>query len=84
MANINHNDEVIAFLVANGYPSEYNDGLLQWLRAFFGVSSFTLNDLLHRYQPVYGNELLPAFLLRTEASDDIITEDGTFLTQEYA
>lgn len=55
--NLNSNDEVIEFLFASGYPTEYNDGLLAWLRDLY-QSELTLPDLLHRYRSTYGNEIM--------------------------
>lgn len=50
-----NNDEAVAFFVANGYPSNYNDGMLAWLRDVFNVTGSSLPDLLARYLREYGD-----------------------------
>lgn len=77
MADIRHNDEVIAFLAANGYATEYNDGLLAYLRDFYGVTTFSLNDLLRRYLDDFGSyELQPMGFILLENGDFILQENN--------
>jgi hypothetical protein len=53
------NDYVINFLRDNGYPPSYNDGMLAWLRAYYGVTRGTLPDLMRKYiKDVGGDQLL--------------------------
>lgn len=49
-------DEAQQFYQDNGYPPQYNDGLLAWLRDFYGLPTATLNDLLTRYISEEGYE----------------------------
>jgi hypothetical protein len=53
---IYNNDEAVAFLRENGYVGTYNDMMLAWLRDVFAVNTYTLNDLLKRYEAIYGKE----------------------------
>lgn len=77
--NLNSNDEVIAFLYESGYPTEYNDGLLVWLREIF-QSELTLPDLLHRYKTTYGNEIMVASVIeRKTTRTAIIGIAATFI-----
>lgn len=49
-AHVYRNDEVMRFMRAHGYNQrQYNDALRAYLRNFYGVTTFTLNDLLSRY-----------------------------------
>lgn len=54
MADLRRNDEAREFFKANGYPIQYNDGMLAWLRDYCLVDTFTLNDLLARYIKING------------------------------
>lgn len=54
MPSLNKNDEVRTFLKENNYSLQYNDGLLAWLRNYFLVDTFTLNDLLIEYTNLNG------------------------------
>lgn len=47
--NLNSNDDVISYGRTSGYGSQYNDILLAYLRAYFGVSTGTLPDLWARW-----------------------------------
>lgn len=49
------NDEARAFFKANGYPEQYNDGLLAYLSDLLEVNNFTLPDLLNRYTTTFGS-----------------------------
>lgn len=49
-------DEAQQFFQDNGYPPQYNDGLLAWLRDWFNLPTSTLNDLLTRYIAEEGYE----------------------------
>lgn len=51
-----NNDDAIEFFADNNYPSQYNDGLLAWLRDFYNLPTATLNDLLIRYISEEGYE----------------------------
>lgn len=54
--SLNSNDAVRAFLIANGYNSDYNDGLRAWLKNLFSLYSHqnaSLNDLLRRYNRIH-------------------------------
>lgn len=78
MADLRRNDEALAFFAANGYPTEYNDGMLAWLRAFYSTTRFTLNDLLHRYLDDFNTyDMLPA-----GSNGFLLMEDSSFLLQE--
>lgn len=49
-------DEAQQFFQDNGYPPQYNDGLLAWLRDWFNAPTSALNDLLTRYIAEEGYE----------------------------
>lgn len=59
-----NNDEVLEFLAEGGYPHQFNDGLLAWLRDIYGLPNSvtaggsTLPDLLKRYIRTYGEEIM--------------------------
>lgn len=61
MADLRYNDEAIAFFAAQGYPTNYNDGMLAWLRAYYFTSGSTLPDLLSRYIDENGYIMLNQF-----------------------
>lgn len=84
MANIFRPDEVKAFLLANGYPTQYNDGLLAFLRVVFDLPNASLPDLFIRYIITYGVELDIAdpspsgnFFLQEDGTSKLLMEDGT-------
>ena len=56
-----NNDEAIKFFRDNGYPVEYNDGLLAWLKDYFGVTTGALADLVGRYRREQGLNFQSAF-----------------------
>lgn len=77
--NLNSNDEVVTFLRESGYPKQYNDGLLAWLRELY-QSELTLPDLLHRYTSTYGNEIMVAALIdRFAAGTSFVEPAATFI-----
>lgn len=92
MANIFRPDEVRAFLLANGYPSQYNDGLRAYLRVVFNEPEASLPDLFTKYIVEFGVDLAdpdPApegnFFLQEDGTSKILLEDGTsFLLLEGA
>lgn len=49
MADLRKNDEARTFFKTNGYPIQYNDGMLAWLRDYFFISNSSLPDLLAAY-----------------------------------
>lgn len=49
MADLRINDEAKAFFKTNGYPTNYNDGMLAWLRDYFFKTYSTNPDLLSKY-----------------------------------
>lgn len=57
MSNIWNNDYAIAFFKEHGYPEQYNDGMLAWLREVYPLNDGgkTLPDLLARYLNEYGD-----------------------------
>lgn len=57
MTTIWNNDYAIAFFKENGYPEQYNDGMLAWLREVYPLNDGgkTLPDLLARYLNEYGD-----------------------------
>lgn len=54
MASLWNNDEARQFFEDHGYPHQYNQGLLAWLRDFYNVDYGTLGDLLDRYIEEHG------------------------------
>lgn len=84
MASLYNADEVRAFLVTQGFLQEYNDGLLQYLRAFY-FSEDSLPDLLARYVNEYGltlTEIGSGNFLTTEIGDTLTLESGDSLILE--
>ncbi len=89
MANIFRPDEVKAFLLANGHPTQYNDGLRAYLRVVFELPNASLPDLFVRYIITYGVDLeitdtpppdpTPTgnFLLLEDGTSKLLLEDGT-------
>lgn len=51
------NDDARAFFIENGYPQQYNDGLVAYLRDILQVSNYTLPDLLRMYRDTFGEDL---------------------------
>ena len=58
-ANLWHNDEVKAFMIANNFPTNYNDGLLAFFRDVYATTKSNLPDLMARYRKQYGDTLPP-------------------------
>lgn len=84
MADIWNNDAVVQFLIDNGFPSNYMDGVLAYLRELYS-SNASFADLLARYIRENGTTLnaLGNFL----ASEDGVTfetETGVFFIVEEA
>lgn len=52
------NDAARIFFKENRYPEQYNDGIVTYLRDLLQVTNYTLPDLLHMYQELYGNVLV--------------------------
>jgi hypothetical protein len=67
-----NNDDVKEFGAANGYGKQYNDILLKWLRAFFGVTTGTLPDLLKRYNESWGEVMQPAAQHAVSFSEGVV------------
>lgn len=90
MANILIPDEVIAFLIANGYPDQYNDGLRAFLRIYYSLPDATLPDLFVRYITEVGLSLedpLPPDppgnrLWMEDGVSYILMEDNSFILLE--
>lgn len=61
MINLNKNDEVITFLRGSGYPSHYNDGLYQFLRDYYDVTTSSLPDLIARLKKDNPSLTAPVF-----------------------
>jgi len=53
-AHIFHNGDVMAFLEANGFPGQYNDGLRAYFRTLYTTGGDTFQDLLARYIKEHG------------------------------
>jgi hypothetical protein len=72
-----NNDEARRFFIANGYPSQYNDGLKAYLEDILGLTGEgkALNDLLKNYISLYGTEFLVYI-------DNLLLENGFDLLQE--
>lgn len=72
-----NNDEARRFFSANGYPTQFNDGLKAYLEDILGLQNegYSLNDLLHMYLPIYGDAFLSYI-------DNLLLEDGSDLLQE--
>lgn len=58
-AYIFHNDEVVNFMKANGFPHQYNDGLHAYFHTIYSDGGHTLNDLMFRYIKDYGKYIPP-------------------------
>lgn len=88
MANILNPDDVYAFLKANGYPTQYNDGLRAYLRVFYSLPDASLAELFSKYITEHGLDLsAPAVagdkLLLENGIDFILMEDGlSFILME--
>lgn len=72
MASILNADEVHAFLIANGYPNQYNDGLRAYLRVFFNLPDASLADLFVRYIIENGIDLAAP----DPGGDELLLEGG--------
>lgn len=74
-----HNDPAVSFFKENGYTANYNQGMLRWLRDYYGVSNSTLPDLLAKYIKENGTGILPATI--TSITDLFSNnEEGAFFT----
>ena len=79
-----NNDEAIAFFNDHGYPRQYNDGLLRWLRDVYDLpyemssGGSTLPDLLKRYQDEFGDDFNMRVLSKSGAEVKLIEPAATF------
>ena len=79
-----NNDEAIAFFNAHGYPTQYNDGLLQWLRDVYdlpygtSIGGSTLPDLLKRYIDEFGDDFNMRVLSKSAAKISLVEPAATF------
>jgi hypothetical protein len=73
-----NNDEARSFFIANGYPTQYNDGLKLYLEDILSLQGqgLAFNDLLYRYIKLYGIEFTSL------VSNFLLLEDGSKLLQE--
>lgn len=81
MANIFSPNEVRTFLETNGYPSQYNDGMRAYLRAFFNLPEASLADLYVRYILEEGTTLVPVGG-GGGLGEGLLLESGDFLLLE--
>lgn len=82
-----NNDEARSFFIANGYPTQYNDGLKLYLEDILSLQGqgLALNDLLYRYIKLYGIEftsLVTDFYLLLEDGSKLLQEDSTAIYLE--
>jgi hypothetical protein len=72
-----NNDEARSFFIANGYPTQYNDGLKAYLEDILGLQGQgrALNDLLYKYIQIYGINFIYVTI------DNLLLEDGFNLLQ---
>ena len=81
-----NNDEAVAFFNAHGYPKQYNDGLLRWLRDVYDLpyemssGGSTLPDLLKRYQDEFGDDFNMRVLSKSGAEVKLIEPAATFIS----
>lgn len=78
--NIFVNDYAMQFFRDHGYPdSSYNDGMLAWLRDFYGVTGSTLPDLLARYRGEYGDDFVMRVLAKSAVPISLVEPAATFI-----
>lgn len=79
---IQNNDAALVFFDENGYPVEYNDGMLAWLRDVYDDPDASLDDLFQLYIIDNGETFEPAddFNVILVGGDTIITSDAAFVT----
>lgn len=77
--NILNNDEARAFFKENGYPEQYNDGLLVYLRETYPFAGGqTLPDLLARHLNEYGDTFNMIIAGKSAANLAFIEPAATF------
>lgn len=78
MTTIWNNDYARAFFKDHGYPEQYNDGMLAWLREVYGVTGSTLPDLLARYLEEYGEDFNMRVLDKSAVPISLVEPAATF------
>lgn len=58
-ANLYHNDEVVNFLINNGFRTQYNDGLRDYFKTIYMDGGDTFQDLFARYIAEFGTTIPP-------------------------
>lgn len=79
MTTIWNNDYARAFFKENGYPEQYNDGLLAYLRDLYNVSGSTLPDLLKRHLKEFGDEFAMGVLAKSGVKVSLVEPATTFI-----
>ena len=74
-----NNDDARAFFIEHGYPQQYNDGLLAYLRDLYNVTGSTLPDLLKRHLRDYGDTFAMGIIERKTTRTAIIGIAATFI-----
>lgn len=77
-----NNDEARAFFLQNGYPENYNDGMLAWLRNYYNTTGSNLPDLLFRYIKEVGLEFASGNVMWREDFTYMLREDNTYMLRE--
>lgn len=78
MASIFNPDEVKQFLINNGYPTQYNDGLRNYLRVLYSQPNASLPDLFVKYILEHGTTLSDP----TVVGDKLLAESGNIFVLE--
>lgn len=73
-----NNDDARAFFIEHGYPKQYNDGLLAYLRDLYNVTGSTLPDLLKRHLRDYGDTFAMGVLAKSAVRISLIEPATTF------
>lgn len=77
--NLWNNDQARAFFKENGYPEQYNDGLLAYLRETYPFAGGqTLPDLLARYLREYGDTFNMIIAGKSAVAQSVIQPASTF------
>lgn len=78
MSTFFENDYAIQFFKDHGYPTEYNDGMLAWLRDVYDTTDYTLPDLLSRYIREYGKDFNMRVLSKSGVAITLVEPAATF------
>lgn len=73
-----NNDDARAFFIEQGYPQQYNDGLLAYLRDLYNVTGSTLPDLLKRHLRDYGDTFAMGVLAKSGVAISLVEPAATF------